>query len=82
MTGLDARLTKLREIYRRPEGCSTCRTWGPCRYVINDGDPSRPERCPDCSRLVPVQLTRHYLIRQSPMEPLPPGEDPADSVFV
>jgi hypothetical protein len=52
--------TRLVVIERRvPIDCAVCRTW--CGIVLGDEDcnRTRPERCPDCGRLVPI---RHVVI--------------------
>jgi len=54
---LDRRLGRLEE--RRPVGCPTCRAWGGVLFVGDDGA-VRPERCPECGRLVRT-LTRVYV---------------------
>ena len=53
MTGLGKRLTTLEA--RTPAGCGTCRAW--CGIVLadDDGNRSRPERCPGCGRLVQIR---------------------------
>jgi hypothetical protein len=42
-----------------PIGCPTCRWW--MEIVLGDdtGARSRPERCPECGRLVPI---RHVIV--------------------
>ena len=63
------RLIRLEEY--RGLGCATCRAWAPATITVTRLDasgreegtePSRPERCPDCGRQVPIQLERHLVI--------------------
>jgi hypothetical protein len=37
-------------------GCGTCRGWWSIVLGDDVGNRSRPERCPDCGRLVPIRL--------------------------
>lgn len=41
-------------------GCATCRGWSWVLLVGDDG-PHRPERCPDCGRVVPGTLVVHLV---------------------
>ena len=59
---LRRRIDRLAAAYRRPEGCATCRHWQPVVLVGEDG-PSRPERCPDCGRAVPIAQRVHIGVR-------------------
>jgi hypothetical protein len=43
---------------RMPVGCSTCRSWSRAVYEDDQGNRTRPERGPDCGRLVPMLLIR------------------------
>ncbi len=49
------RLEKLEA--RMPKGCSVCRTWHDLAFVDDEGWTHRPERCPECGRLVPISIT-------------------------
>jgi len=42
-----------------PVGCATCRSWAEIVLGDEDGVRSRPERCPDCGRVVPI---RHVVV--------------------
>lgn len=58
MRTLGRRVAKIEA--RRPVGCATCRCWTGAIVMTADEDGtetgrSRPERCPDCGRVVPVQ---------------------------
>ena len=44
-----------------PKGCDECRTWWDTVLVDNFGATQRPERCPQCGRLVPVRITVHLV---------------------
>jgi len=52
MTGLGPRLRKLEA--RQPVRCPTCRRWDGMVLQDESGARTRPERCPECGRLVPV----------------------------
>lgn len=52
-TGIGARLTRLEA--RVPAGCATCPRWDGLVLADDAGNRSRPERCPDCGRVVPVR---------------------------
>lgn len=81
MTTIESRLGRLHLVYRRPEGCGHCRTWGPA-VCLRDDEAPRPKECPLCGRSVPIRLTRRYLLRRGPHGRLPPAEDPTDPAFV
>ncbi len=53
------RLEKLEA--RMPKGCAACRSWCGTILVGDAGDPSRPERCPGCGRLVPFRVSLHII---------------------
>lgn len=38
-----------------PQVCDACRLWEDVPIVDDVGATQRPERCPDCGRLVPVR---------------------------
>jgi hypothetical protein len=42
-----------------PVGCPICRLWMGTVLGDEDGTRSRPERCPDCGRVVPI---RHVIV--------------------
>ena len=54
MTGLGKRLGRLEA--RTPAGCATCHDWYGLVLGDDEGHRGRPERCPDCGRLVPIRL--------------------------
>jgi hypothetical protein len=47
LNALDCRLPSL------PAGCPICRDWQPVA-LCSDTQPPRPDRCPDCGRLVRI----------------------------
>jgi hypothetical protein len=53
---LGKRLARVELIIRPEPGCATCRGW---TGVVLEGDdgPHRPERCPECGRVVPATVT-------------------------
>jgi len=55
VSGRDRRLARLAVVWRAPEGCDRCRGWGDAALANDDGARSRPERCPDCGRGVPIR---------------------------
>jgi hypothetical protein len=40
-----------------PVGCPTCRFWSEIVLGDDTGARSRPERCPECGRFVPIKQT-------------------------
>ncbi len=44
-----------------PKGCSICRDWWDTVLVDDDGTSQRPERCPQCGRLVPIRTLVHLV---------------------
>lgn len=55
MAGMEKRLDRLAVVWRAPEGCPTCRSWWGTVLGNDDGERSRPERCPECGRVVPIR---------------------------
>ncbi len=51
---LRRRLDRIEAAVRPPVGCATCRDWHAVVLVGEDGL-TRPEKCPDCGRVVPVR---------------------------
>jgi hypothetical protein len=47
------RLARLDQAFA-PKGCSVCRRWSPVVLCDDEGDPGRPEVCPNCGRVVPI----------------------------
>ena len=56
MSGLGKRLAAVEA--RAPVGCPTCLSWSRVVYEDDQGNRTRPDRCPDCGRLVTVRLVR------------------------
>lgn len=54
-----SRLAKLEALV--PKGCDTCCWWWDTVLIDDDGNTQRPERCPDCGRLVPFRATVHIV---------------------
>lgn len=50
------RLARLDQAFA-PKGCALCRRWSPVVLCRDDGEPDRPEVCPDCGRQVPIVTT-------------------------
>lgn len=46
---------------RTPIGCSNCQYWSPAIYQDDQGWGDRPECCPSCRRVVPIQLIRQII---------------------
>ena len=42
-------------------GCPTCGAWPRMVVIDDDGNMDRPERCPDCGRLVPITHLLHVV---------------------
>lgn len=42
-------------------GCEMCRVWSGMVLRDDDGNTSRPERCPDCGRVVPIWHELHLV---------------------
>lgn len=40
-----------------PKGCALCRSWSPVVLCDDEGEPARPEICPDGGRVVPIVTT-------------------------
>ena len=53
------RLARLESVM--PKGCDACRTWWDTVLVDDFADTQRPERCPQCGRMVPVRITIHLV---------------------
>ncbi len=55
MTPLGHRVAKVEMAMRPPVGCPTCAGW---LGVVGDdsGWRSRPEQCPECGRVVPIEV--------------------------
>jgi hypothetical protein len=51
---IDGRLIRL-EARLKPIGCATCRPWIGAVLCDESGACTRPERCPECGRIVPYQ---------------------------
>lgn len=43
------------------QGCPTCQAWPGMVQIDDDGNMERPERCPDCGRLVPITHLLHIV---------------------
>jgi len=56
---IDARLRRITE--KLPAGCNHCRRWGPSVLIDDDGNVTRPECCPFCTRRVPVAIYHHIV---------------------
>ncbi len=59
MRRVEPRLVKLKAAL--PTGCDICRRWWEVAIVDDDGNTQRPERCPECGRLVPVRTWVHIV---------------------
>jgi hypothetical protein len=53
---LGRRLARVEDVLRVSVGCPECRGWTGTVLEGDDG-PHRPERCPECGRLVPATVT-------------------------
>jgi len=52
---IETRVGKVEAVLRRPPGCSTCRRWDGTVIGDDEGTRTRPEVCPGCERVVPIQ---------------------------
>ena len=52
---LRKRLVQAEAVLRPPPGCTVCRRWDGSVVGDETGKRIRPEVCPDCGRVVPVQ---------------------------
>lgn len=59
MRRIEPRLLKLEAV--APAGRATCRGWCGTVLVDDDGNRGRPERCPDCGRLVRIRVLLHLV---------------------
>ncbi|MGC4107268.1 MAG: hypothetical protein QM753_13175 [Thermomicrobiales bacterium] len=46
---------------RDEAGCPTCQAWPGLVLIDDNGNMDRPERCPDCGRLVPIIHLLHVV---------------------
>ena len=53
MRRVEPRLAKLEAAL--PTGCAVCRVWSGTVLVDDFGTTTRPNRCPECGRLVPIR---------------------------
>lgn len=63
---IETRIIRL-ETRHRMGRCQVCRTWGESTHEVRTmaGEvriAARPEECPQCGRVVPIQMRRDYLI--------------------
>lgn len=63
---IETRIVRL-EDRLKPARCRTCRSWGESTHEVRTmaGEvriAARPEECPQCGRVVPIQMRRDYLI--------------------
>ena len=56
MKGLVRRVAKIGAAVGRPPGCPNCATWWGVVLGDDSGRRSRPEQCPDCGRVVPIDV--------------------------
>ena len=56
MRGLARRVARIEDAVRPAPGCPTCAAWWGVVLGDDSGRRSRPEACPDCGRVVLIEL--------------------------
>ena len=56
MKGLTRRVRQIEAAVTPAAGCATCAAWWWVALGDDSGRRSRPEACPDCGRVVPIEV--------------------------